>query len=442
MAFRLMEADWPEFGGPAEAPLFSADDYRLRLARARQAMAAAGYSHLMVYGDREHFANLFWLCGMDPRFEEALLILSEHAEPLLLTGIECQAYVAVSPLFGARGLRQEHFRPFSLPGITTESSRTLAGILAGEGVTSASRVGCVGWKAFDLPAYLVDELRQRAGSVADATPLFSDPETGLRRVATAREIAWFEYANVLASDGVARILRGLRTGATDYEMLRLAEFSGVPQGCHWGLKTGPHRVSLASPRGARLERGQPFSTNICYWGANCCRAGWLVASETELPGYVSEFAGPYFETMGRWFAALAVGRPAGGLHAAMGAVDLGIRFAAGHLMHWEEWFTTPVWQGSPVELRAGMVFQSDVIPSSAKHYSSRMEDSYALVDATLEAELAREFPALLARCRARREFMRRNLGLRVDDSVLPLSNLAGMVPPYLLRPELLLALES
>ena len=27
----------------------------------------------MVYGDREHFANLAFLTGFDPRFEEAIL---------------------------------------------------------------------------------------------------------------------------------------------------------------------------------------------------------------------------------------------------------------------------------------------------------------------------------------------------------------------------------
>ena len=51
-------------------------------------------SHLVVYGDREHFANIAYLTGFDPRFEEALLILSSRSKPLLVVGNECEAYMS------------------------------------------------------------------------------------------------------------------------------------------------------------------------------------------------------------------------------------------------------------------------------------------------------------------------------------------------------------
>ena len=35
----------------------------------------AGYDRLVVYADREHSANLSFLTGFDPRFEEALLVV-------------------------------------------------------------------------------------------------------------------------------------------------------------------------------------------------------------------------------------------------------------------------------------------------------------------------------------------------------------------------------
>jgi len=445
MQHRLISLEWPEFGGPASAPVFNAEDFQQRLQRTRRAMDAAGLTHLLVYGDREHFANLLWLCGLDPRFEEALLVLGPRDTPLLLTGIECQAYVNISPLYGAGQLRQEHFLPFSLPNITRAETRGLAEILGEEGLAACARVGVAGWKALDLPHYLMSEIAATGARTIDAAPLFIDAERGLRTRATAQEIAWLEYSNVLASEAMKRVLRGIRLGATDHELVALAGYNGVPQGCHWGLKTGAHRVSLASPRGAVVERGQPLSGNVCYWGSNCCRAGWVVEGDGEVPGYVREFAGPYFEAMGAWFAALDVGRPAGDLDAAirtrLDAAAFGIKFAAGHLIHFEEWLNSPVWEGSEIPLHAGMVFQSDVIPGSARHYSTRMEDSYALVDAALEQELARDFPEVHARCLARRRFMRETLGLPVTDTTLPLSNLAGIVPPYLLRLDQVLALR-
>jgi Xaa-Pro aminopeptidase len=444
---RLIEIEWPTFGGGAIAPIFPAEDFAQRIARTRAALERRSWTHLAVYGDREHFANLLWLCGLDPRFEEALLILGPRAEPLLLTGIECESYLPVSPLFTSGGLRQERFPPFSLPNIARETGRSLDEILRSEGITADSRVGVAGWKTLDVPAYLLDTIRAMTPAVDDASALFYDAATGLRARATAREIELFEYTNVLASDGLRRVLEGIRIGALDHELVQLAGFNGSPQGCHWGLKTGPHRISLASPNGSRVERGQPLSGNVCYRGANCCRAGWVARDARDLPeaarDYVAAFAGPYFEAMGEWFAALDLGRPSGDLDAAIRRVispeDFGIRFAAGHLIHFEEWLDSPVWPGSAIPLESGMVFQSDVIPSSKQFYSTRMEDTFVLADAALQRELA---PDVLARCLRRREFMRRTLGLPVADSVLPLSNLAGIVPPFLESLGTVLAVES
>ena len=68
----------------------------------------------------------------------------------------------------------------------------------------------------------------------------------------------------------------------------------------------------------------------------------------------------------------------------------------------------------------------------------------------LAVRLGREFrrfshpgldPALVRRCETRRDFMRTTLGLPVHDDVLPLSNLAGIVPVYMLRPGLVPALR-
>jgi hypothetical protein len=87
-----------------------------------------------------------------------------------------------------------------------------------------------------------------------------------------------------------------------------------------------------------------------------------------------------------------------------------------------------------------MVMQADVIPSHPVFYSSRMEDGYLLADGGLQADLNRLDPQLMERCRKRREFLRGTLGLPVHDDVLPLGNLCGIVPPFLLRPQTVFAL--
>ncbi|MBY0506799.1 MAG: M24 family metallopeptidase [Bryobacteraceae bacterium] len=452
--FELTEIDYPAFGQAAEPPVFTVADYRPRLAQLRERMREEQLTHLLIYADREHFANLAWVTGFDPRFEEALLILRAGESPLILVGNECQAYLPISPLFTAKELRHEVYQPFSLPDQPRDTSRTIAQIFQSEGIARGATLGCVGWKTYstpveiDLPAYLVDAARALGAQTVNATGLFIDTARGLRTLATAREIALFEYTNGLASEGMKRVLFGLTLGETDRQALSRAGFDGFPQSCHWTCKTGPARVSLASPRGQRVALGQPFSANISYWGANCCRSAWVARGAEDLPAgardYVDHFAGPYFAAMAEWFSLLEVGTPGGEIHAAIARSlpfeKFGIFLNPGHLIHLDEWTGSPVHAGSPIPLESGMVLQSDVIPASKTYGSTRLEDTYVVADLELRLALRAEFPEVAARCDHRRAFMMGNLGIELPDDVLPLSNLCGLAPPYLLRPNLVLTM--
>jgi Creatinase/Prolidase N-terminal domain. len=76
----------PDFGVPDHMPELPSSIYALRLERLRERMEGRGLERLVIYADREHSANLAWLTGFDPRFEEALLVLEMAVEPALLVG--------------------------------------------------------------------------------------------------------------------------------------------------------------------------------------------------------------------------------------------------------------------------------------------------------------------------------------------------------------------
>jgi Xaa-Pro aminopeptidase len=453
MSVELRRIAWPDFGpAPEYPPPAPLAQFETRVEASRRAMRAAGFTHLAVYGDREHFGNLAWLTGFDPRFEEALLIVGMDGDPLLMVGNECVNYAPVSPLVRERRVRLERFPDFSLPGQPREGGRAIEDILRAEGVDAHSRAGFAGWKPhagphrIEAPSWLVDAFRFAAGweNVMDAAALFLDPRSGLRLRASAHDLVFFEYAGVAASEAMKRVLLSVREGARDHEMLAAAGYPGLPLGCAMTLKTGSNRLSLSSARGEIARRGDRFSCGICFWGANCCRAGWVAEGPEDLPAaaadYLEAFAFPYTEAMRAWFAALRPGAAAGELHAAvhsrLPAGLFHIFLNAGHLIHLEEWLAAPVWEGSDIPLQAGMVMQSDVIPSHPHYYSARMEDGYALVDDVLRSEL----PAgMLARCARRAGIMREELGFPVSEGVLPLSNLPGWQTPFVLRPEFTLA---
>jgi hypothetical protein len=64
---QLVTLTLPEFGLPTVEPAIQATVYRERMTAFRQRAHAEGYDVAIVYGDREHFANLAYLTGYDPR---------------------------------------------------------------------------------------------------------------------------------------------------------------------------------------------------------------------------------------------------------------------------------------------------------------------------------------------------------------------------------------
>jgi hypothetical protein len=80
-----------------------------------------------------------------------------------------------------------------------------------------------------------------------------------------------------------------------------------------------------------------------------------------------------------------------------------------------------------------MALQMDIIPVSLGPFCYvNAEDGVVLADARLRAQLVQGFPDVWKRAQARRRFMQGALGIRLDDSVLPLSNTAGWLPPWAL----------
>jgi Xaa-Pro aminopeptidase len=462
---RIIQIGWPEFGLAAYPPQTSGAEFEQRLTQLRARMDERKLTHLVVYGDREHFANIAYLTGFDPRFEETLLIVSSNRKPLLVVGNECEAYVAVSPLFTDGKLRRERFQTFSLLNQPREDSRTIREIFAGEGIDQKSMVGCTGWKYFsnqehsdppfaiDLPSYLVDTLRELAGRdrVVNSTDLLMHPGYGLRTTCSASEIAYFEYTSVQASESIKRMIFGMREGMTDHDVVALGGTCGEPLGCHGTFTTGRNaHLGLSGPRGETIRRGQPLSMNLSYWGSNSCRSGWIASSSRDLPAaaadYVDAFAGPYFEVMSEWFALLKPGTAGGSLwqliRDRLPFDRFGIFLNPGHLIHLDEWLSSPIYPKSDIPLHSGMAIQVDVIPSSPVYASTRMEDGVVVADTDLRRQLQTAFPDCYARCQKRRRFMTEVLGFELPVEVLPLSNIPAIVPPYFLAPNEVFALES
>jgi hypothetical protein len=452
VSVHLVDVDWPEFGLPEEQPVASRAEIEARLEAACAGMRDLDLSHLLVYGDREHSANLLYLSGYDPRFEEALLLLGAEGGPRLLVGNEGLGYTGVSPL----ALDVELFQPFSLIGQDRSHSRSLVEILRHAGVAAGQRVGTVGWKYelgpggetdrswLEIPAYLVEVVRRIGAQPLNATDLLMHPGRGLRARCSAQEIAGLEFAATRTSESVKRLLFGLYPGQQEYEAARAYQADGLPLCCHPMVSAGEKaRRGLSSPSDRRIERGEPITAAFGVWGSLTARAGMVTEGPEELASDLREFyprfTATYYGAVQAWYEALALGRPGGEVVSAVAAATPPELWTPalnpGHLIHTDEWVSTPFFAGSPIPLTSGMALQMDIIPVSAGPFCvANAEDGVVLADESLRAELASRHPDVWQRVQARHQFMQEALGIRLRPEVLPLGNTPGLFPPYFLSP--------
>jgi len=458
---RFVELDLPEFGLPRKEPKIPAETFLRRIDELKERARDEGYDVLAVYGDREHFANLAYLTGFDPRFEENLLILNLDGRgpkrPILLIGHEGIGYLDISPI--KDDLDAVLYPSFSLMGQDRVGCPELGETLRAAGVGGGSRVGVAGWKYFtsleaempetwlEIPSYIADTLREICGGkeyVRNANHLFMNPGDGMRTVNDVDQLARFEFAATYSSQAVRNVVFGLEVGMTEFEAVELMGVNGLPLSCHLMLSSGPRAfMGLPSPSSRVIERGDPFTTAYGLHGALTCRAGFVVESPEELPrsiqDYVDKLVAPYFEAVASWYGRIGIGVRCDELYRLildrLGDPFFGVNLNPGHFIHLDEWVHSPFYEGSNVILRSGVALQADFIPATkSPYFTTNIEDGIALADKSLRKKLADEYPGAWERIGARRAFMEEELGICLKPEVLPFSNIPAYLPPLLLSP--------
>jgi hypothetical protein len=455
----LAELDIPEFGLPTVEPVIPPDTYRSRLRALIERAAEEGYDVFAVYGDREHYANIAYLTGYDPRFEEALLLMNVRkpdAKPVLLVGNEGIGYAGISPI--KEDIEVVLYQSFSLPGQPRGSSPNLEEILRRSGAGKGSRVGVAGWKYYsnaeiespemrlEVPSYIAEAMRGVSGhaNILNANRLLTDPGSGLRTVNDVDQLARFEFAAAHTSQAIRDLIFKLRPGMTEYEAVRLMRLNGMPLSCHLMLSAGPRAfMGLPSPSSRVIRVGDPLTMAYGAWGALNARAGFVVKEQGELPtgirDYVERLVTPYFEAVADWYGHIRIGVRGEELydviHSHIGEPFFGVHLNPGHLIHLDEWVSSPFYEGSDMSLKSGMALQADIIPATGTNYfTTNIEDGIALADGGLRNEYASRYPEAWSRIQARRRFMQEELGISLKPEVLPFSNIPAYLPPFLLSP--------
>ena len=449
----------PDFGLPVVEPTLPRSLYQARIDRLRSAMARLQLDAVVIYGDREHVANISWATGYDPRFEEALFVVTRDRRPTLFAGNEGYPYAEIAAGDFDRVLWQQ----LSLMGQPRDKDNDLVVLLQEAGLRPGMAIGLAGWKGledqagryddqwFETPHYLVSTLKS-FGPVRNIADVLMNPVDGLRILNEADQLARFEYAATLSSQGIKNFVLSAKPGMSEYEACRNLGLNGFPLAVHVNMCAGPRaKYGLPSPSTRVMELGDPVVVGLGLMGALNCRAGFLARNEDDLPigirDYVQKLVVPYFASAVAWYETIGIGVTGGDVFdkvmAHVGDPFFGIGLNPGHYIHLDEWVHSPMKKGSSIKLRSGMALQCDIIPATGTDYfMSNIEDGIALADQALRGALERNYPEAWARISARRAFMIDILGIRLKPEVLPLSNLAAWLPPFWLSPQMAMVMRD
>lgn len=405
---------------------------------------------IIIYSDVEHNGNFMYLIGYFPRFEEAVMVLNADGTAYVLLGNEnlnkaSKARITVQSI---------HASVFSLPFQPNRTDKTFKELLEEAGISKNDRIGIVGWKVFtsaiednkftfDVPYYIVDTIHQiveNKGNVTNETDIFIGDE-GVRNTNNANEIAHYEYGASLASDGILEAMNRIDIGVTEIELGNCLSQDGQHHNVVTIATSGERFVKANMfPTANTVKLADPISLTVGYIGGLSSRAGFAVHQRDELPkqqsDYLEKVAIPYFNVYTQWLENLKIGMKGGELYNFVETIfpkaQYGWTLCPGHLTAEEEWMTSPVYNGSQVTLKSGMIFQVDIIPSISGYNGVSAESTVVLADEKLRDEIKRQYPEMWERMQARVSYLKNILGINLSQEVLPMCSTVGYLRPFLL----------
>jgi len=431
-----------------EIPIISKQEYLCRIQAALK-QSFGKYSYLIIYADREHFSNMEYFTGYDPRFEEALLILSEGQAPTIIVGDEGQSYAEKIPY----DINIVVYPTFSLPNQPRNRNIKLSNILEDTGIKKDSKVGIIGWKSFDkddftnfqqqydLPFFIMSEIFKivEMKNLENAINIMVGNENGLRHNLDAKELVLCEIAGTKSSRNTYNVLRNLEDGISEQAASGFLNIDGDPLTAHPNINFGENIFyALASPSSKRkLQNGDLVGVGMAYRRSLCHKISFFVNNATELNADVESIYDIYFQAITKWYERVAIGSVAGEVYEAVKNIvadfaKMGIALNPGHLIHTDEWTNSPFVEGSEIVLCSGMAIQCDFTASLPElNIAVHAEDGIILASNEMQKEINAIAPQAYQRMINRREFMINVLGINIDSTVLPTSDMPAVIFPYL-----------
>ncbi|MEE0691493.1 MAG: M24 family metallopeptidase [Lachnospiraceae bacterium] len=447
---------WEKLGACPELPEIV---YTERLERLYSKMNEENLDVVVLYADREHYSNFRYLAAFEPRFEEGILVIHRNGKNYVLLGNECfclyqECKFTVTPIL---------CQILSLPNQTMEQFSSMENMFEKAEIKKGMKVGIVGWKLFtgnteakrifDVPSYIVESLKNVVGkeNMENATDLFISPAEGIRIINDVHTIAQMEHGAAQASRRVAEMLEALEPGKTEEQLGAYLNPRGKVMSCHPYLVAGENRFrGLISVTDYAVRKGDALCTSMGLEGGLTNRAGYIAEDISDLKeaeqDYLEKLAKPYFAAVATWYEMIGIGVTGGAMYEAVQSIIpkeiYGWVLNPGHLIATEEWLSSPIYPGSDIEFKSGMLVQMDIGPGMEGYGGPNCEDGICIADEELQKELEKKYPDVWRRMNERKAYMKDVIGIHLKPEVFPMSDLAGWYNPLFLNRQKAFVVEN
>jgi len=239
-----------------DIPCIPDEEYKQRVEKVQQAMAAEGYDLLLCYGNEAEPQFVRYFSNYWPSFETAGVLIAREGDPLLLIGPESDTYASdrskITQICRLKAFRESSEPEY--PGVKLDTFQTVIEMLLGD--KEVKRLGVAGLSLMTIGVYealsdAVDVKIEKADHIVN----------NIRMHKSESELACMRYAAKITAETFDYVLANVKVGMTEQQVAGLALGKMHELGAEresypvWVLTGKGSNQAISRPRNKKIEKG-------------------------------------------------------------------------------------------------------------------------------------------------------------------------------------------
>ena len=239
-----------------DIPCIPDDEYKQRVEKVQQAMAAEGYDLILCYGNEAEPQFVRYFSNYWPSFETAGVLIAREGDPLLLIGPESYTYASdrskITQICRLKAFRESSEPEY--PGVKLDTFQTVIEMLLGD--KEVKRLGVAGLSLMTIGVYealsdAVDVKIEKADHIVN----------NIRMHKSESELACMRYAAKITAETFDYVLANVKVGMTEQQVAGLALGKMHELGAEresypvWVLTGKGSNQAISRPRNKKIEKG-------------------------------------------------------------------------------------------------------------------------------------------------------------------------------------------